>query len=108
MRFHKLVLDSFYSPSKGFAQLPKCYILAHSFGCMQTFNALLRMQNVDEETGKSIYSAVCFQCPFFSFHANSVTKINMLYWYFRFALWRGGDDAFAPEVRVTPDMLQDF
>ena len=32
----------------------------------------------------------------------------MLYWYFRYAYWRYGDDAVAPETKCPPDTVQDF
>ena len=68
--FSKFVIKELYSPSQGFDCPPDVFISAHSFGCMQLLNLLLKNNLVIEvDDIRAPIKAVSFTCPFWDFGA---------------------------------------
>ena len=101
--FHKKVLEKFYSKDQGFEQPPKCFIVAHSFGCMQTLNGMLRQEHM--EGGRSRYDGVFFANPFWGFFNQRAMNRNYYFIYFIWLL--RGDNGFCPEQHVDLATVED-
>jgi alpha-beta hydrolase superfamily lysophospholipase len=95
MLFHKRVIEQHYNKEKGFDKPPNAFIVAHSFGGLQTISALLRDCHLDENR-QSRYAGVFFACPFFKMQEDmggAMCFVNCL-------IKMKGDNAYMPEFSI--------
>ena len=91
------MLKEFYSPEKGFDQLPPCYLLGHSFGCQIILTGMLKDKHMDG--AHSMYKKVFMSNPFFGFYAEK--SLLFLIYVVRAINFFMGDAGLCPEEEKT-------
>ena len=96
VRFHKQVLAELYSKDT-----PPAYILTHSYGSMQMYNAMQRNLHLQDD-GTSIYRSAVWLTPFFGLpNYAALQKYSwLLNFYFHLSIIDINSEPDTIEVRI--------